>query len=122
MQTRHDPLPCGVSAQLNPAGPKQPPSNCRTEPCALDSLTNNVSADLMEWTRTPGSRQSWACEANVVELAEGARALVLSRFAQGCEEQTTDRQTDDSQLIRDTRPESKITCFHTLKDDVSASP
>jgi len=59
---------------------------------------------------------------HVVELAEGARALVHSRFAQGCEEQTTDRQTGDSQLIRDTRPESKITCFHTLKDDVSASP
>ena len=59
---------------------------------------------------------------HVVELAEGARPLVHSRFAQGCEEQTTDRQTDDSQLIRDTRPESKITCFHTLKDDVSASP
>ena len=59
---------------------------------------------------------------HVVELAEGARAPVHSRFAQGCEEQTTDRQTDDSQLIRYTRPKSKITCFHTLKDDVSASP
>ena len=35
---------------------------------------------------------------HVVELAEGARSLVHSRFAQGCEEQTTDRQTDDSQL------------------------
>jgi hypothetical protein len=56
---------------------------------------------------------------------QGARVRpspVHSRFAQGYEEQTTDRQTDDSQLIRDTRPESKITCFHTLKDDVSASP
>ena len=59
---------------------------------------------------------------HVVELAEGARSPVHSRFAQGGEEQTTDRQTDDSQLIRATRPESKITCFHTLKDDVSASP
>ena len=59
---------------------------------------------------------------HVVELAEGARALVHSRFAQGCEEQTSDRQTDDAQIIRYTRPESKITCFHTLKDDVSASP
>jgi hypothetical protein len=35
---------------------------------------------------------------HVVELAEGARSLVHSRFAQGCEELTTDRQTDDSQL------------------------
>ena len=44
---------------------------------------------------------------HVVELAEGARALVHSRFAQGCEERTSDRQTDDSQLIRYTRPESE---------------
>ena len=44
---------------------------------------------------------------HVVEVAR-ARALVHLRFAQGCEEQNTDRQADDSQLIRDTRPESKI--------------
>ena len=53
MQTRHDPMPCGVSAQLILPGQSSHLLRHGTMRTGLH-LTNNVSADLLEWTRTPG--------------------------------------------------------------------